>query len=318
MKPITLIFLLLFLLNACNNASESSSNDETIATEANADLAKASEPTTTATGLVATEEGGTYAVANAAADSTISLTDADSKEDKSPTVKKDIAAPLLIKNGYLTIEVKDYASYRKNIQQLVSKYGGYIGNESEVNESYRIYNDIVIRIPASSFDKMMNGLMESGIKTDSKRVEVQDVGEEYADLQARIIAKKAIEKRYLDILNKASKISDILEVEEKLRVIREETEAAQGRVKYLSNQVSFSTINLNFYKVLDTHYTPPSGPGFFSRIWKGLVKGWEGILEFFIAMVYLWPLWVALILIIFYIRRRSTNLNFWPFRKKQP
>jgi hypothetical protein len=214
MKPITLIFLLLFLLNACNNASESSSSDEASATEvdANADLAKASEPTTTATGLVAKAEGGTYAYSNAAADSTISLTDADSKEDKSPTVKKDIAAPLLIKNGYLTIEVKDYASYRKNIQQLVSKYGGYIGNESEVNESYRIYNDIVIRIPASSFDKMMNGLMESGIKTDSKRVEVQDVGEEYADLQARIIAKKAIEKRYLDILNKASKISDILEV----------------------------------------------------------------------------------------------------------
>lgn len=318
MKRITIICLLFFLFNACQNASESSAEQESPVTEASADMSKESAPSTVATGLVSSDAGGSANYAVSVADSTVSVTDSDKKEEKSVSTNKDAPAPLLIKTGYLTIEVKDYSAYRKTIQALVSKYGGYIGNESEVNESYRIYNDIVIRIPSASFDRMMNGLMESGIKTDSKRVEVKDVGEEYADLQARIIAKKAIEKRYLDILNKAGKISDILEVEEKLRVIREETEAAQGRVKYLSNQVAYSTINLNFYKVVDSHYTPPSGPGFFSRIWKGLVKGWEGILEFLIALVYLWPLWVVLILIIFYFRRRNTHLNFWPFRKKQP
>ncbi len=223
-----------------------------------------------------------------------------------------VSAPKLIKNGYLTIEVENYNESRKKIKNLVLKSGGYLGNETETNETYRISNELTIRIPASAFDQMMEGLMAEGIKTDSKRIEVQDVGEEYADLTARIEAKKAVEKRYLEILNKANKISDILEVEEKLRVIREETEAAQGRVKYLESQVSMSTINLSLYKTLDTHYTPPSGPGFFTRIWKGLVEGWESVLSFIVGVSYLWPLWLVVIIVWFWFRKR----HIWPFRKK--
>ena len=217
-----------------------------------------------------------------------------------------------LKNGYLTIEVENYNESRKKIKNLVLKSGGYLGNETETNETYRISNELTIRIPASTFDQMMEGLMAEGIKTDSKRIEVQDVGEEYADLTARIEAKKAVEKRYLEILNKANKISDILEVEEKLRVIREETEAAQGRVKYLESQVSMSTINLSLYKTLDTHYTPPSGPGFFTRIWKGLVEGWESVLSFIVGVSYLWPLWLVIIIFWFWFRKS----HIWPFRKK--
>lgn len=224
-----------------------------------------------------------------------------------------VSAPKLIKNGYLTIEVENYKESRKKIKELVIKNGGYLGNESETNETYRISNELTIRIPASAFDQMMEGLMAEGIKTDSKRIEVQDVGEEYADLTARIEAKKSVEKRYLEILNKANKISDILEVEEKLRVIREETEAAQGRVKYLESQVSMSTINLSLYKTLDTHYTPPSGPGFFARIWKGLVEGWESVLSFIVGVSYLWPLWLVIIIVWFWFRKR----HIWPFRKNQ-
>jgi hypothetical protein len=162
------------------------------------------------------------------------------KEEPEDKTKADLTATSqkLIKTGFLTIEVENYKESRKKIKDLVIKSGGYLGNESETNETYRISNELTIRIPAKAFDQMMEGLMAEGIKTDSKRIEVQDVGEEYADLTARIEAKKAVEKRYLEILNKANKISDILEVEEKLRVIGEETEAAQGRVKYLESQVS--------------------------------------------------------------------------------
>lgn len=237
-------------------------------------------------------------------------------EDKT---KADLTttAPKLIKNGYLTIEVENYKDSRKKIKDLVIKAGGYLGNESESNETYRISNELTVRIPSKAFDQLMDGLMGEGIKTDSKRIEVQDVGEEYADLTARIETKKAVEKRYLEILNKANKISDILEVEEKLRIIREETEAAQGRVKYLESQVSFSTIHLSFYKTLDTHYTPPSGPGFFTRIWKGLVRGWEGLLELIIGIAYLWPVWIGVVLLWLWIRRRHFSFTIWPFRKKQ-
>ena len=291
MKNAVLV-IVISLLFACGNRSAE--------TESTAyDMASAPE---TATESAGASDGLT--VANASSEK------AESKDQTKTDLT--VSAPKLIKNGYLTIEVENYKESRKKIKDLVIKNGGYLGNETETNETYRISNELTIRIPASAFDQMMEGLMAEGIKTDSKRIEVQDVGEEYADLTARIEAKKAIEKRYLEILSKANKISDILEVEEKLRVIREETEAAQGRVKYLENQVSLSTIHLSFYKTLDTHYTPPSGPGFFARIWKGLVEGWESVLSFIVGISYLWPLWLVVIIVWFWFRKR----HIWPFRKK--
>jgi len=292
MKNNFLIALLLSLFS-CNN-SESTSESIDYAT---ADMAKSAETTQS---------------------SSDGLSGGETNENTKEKTKADLTttSPKLIKNGYLTIEVENYKESRKKIKELVIQNGGYLGNESETNETYRISNEIIIRIPATTFDKMMEGLIAEGIKTDSKRIEVQDVGEEYADLTARIEAKKAVEKRYLEILNKANKISDILEVEEKLRVIREETEAAQGRVKYLESQVSYSTITLSLYKTLDTKYTPPSGPGFLSRIWKNLVKGWEGVLEFIIGIVYLWPLWIVIILVLLWIRKKHISFIIWPFRKK--
>jgi hypothetical protein len=291
--------LILTAFMACNNASEKSASTY--------DINRATEPGSSSEGLTTDETDASKAEAPS------------SESTATDQTKTDLtaSAPKLIKNGYLTVEVKDYAAYRKSVQDLVKQHGGYLGNETEANETYRISNDLIIRVPAKSFDIIMNGLMSNTIKIDSKRIEVQDVGEEYADLQARILTKQAVEKRYLDILNKAGKITDILEVEEKLRVIREEIEAAQGRVKYLESQVSFSTINLNFYKVLDAHYTPPSGPGFFSRIWSGLVKGWENILDIIIGLVYLWPLWAIIFIVILIIRRKKISFRIWPFRKKE-
>ena len=291
MKKVLVVFVISLLFSCGNRSAETESTAyDMAASEAKDESAGASA------GLTA---------ANASSENT---------EFKDQT-KSDltVSAPKLIKNGYLTIEVENYKESRKKIKDLVIKNGGYLGNESETNETYRISNELTIRIPASAFDQMMEGLMAEGIKTDSKRIEVQDVGEEYADLTARIEAKKSVEKRYLEILNKANKISDILEVEEKLRVIREETEAAQGRVKYLESQVSMSTINLSLYKTLDTHYTPPSGPGFFARIWKGLVEGWESVLSFIVGVSYLWPLWLVVIIVWFWFRKR----HIWPFRKNQ-
>lgn len=288
---IYVVILISILLFACHNAAENqeSAMDKSVSMEVEA----------------------------AATDSTSGFISGNAQEAVvEDQVKADLSVnkPKLIKNGYLTIEVEDYQKSKKDIKDLVLKNGGYLGNETESNETYRLNNELLIRIPSSAFDKVMDGLMATAIKTDSKRIEVQDVGEEYADLSARIIAKKAVEKRYLDILNKASKISDILEVEEKLRVIREETEAAQGRMKYLESQVAYSTISLSLYKTLDTHYTPPSGPNFYTRIWKGLVQGWESILGFIVGLAYLWPLWVILLAVWFWIRKKKFIPDF--FRKK--
>ena len=67
-------------------------------------------------------------------------------------------------------------------------------------------------------------------------------------------------------------VFDLLdEVEEKLGEIREEIESKEGRLKFLSDQVSRSTINLEIYQNLE--YDAPRGekPGFFNKLGNAFI-----------------------------------------------
>ena len=46
-----------------------------------------------------------------------------------------------------------------------------------------------------------------------------------------------------------------------------------------------------------------NSPGFFTRLGNSLSAGWNGVLEFFLQVVKLWPLWVVLALVIVGLRR---------------
>ena len=87
--------------------------------------------------------------------------------------------------------------------------------------------------------------------------------------------KKQLEKKYLDILTKAKSVKEILEVEKELGKLREDIESVEGRLKYLQNQVSFSTLSINFYK------TESNSSGFGKRISNGFSNGFENLKSFF-------------------------------------
>lgn len=211
------------------------------------------------------------------------------------------------KTADLNITVEDYKKARTEIEKIVKSGNAYIGSENEQNTTYSITNYMVIRVLNRDFDAMVNKLLTVARNVNSKNVTAEDVTAQFVDIQSRLKSKKEIEKRYLDILQKASKVSDILEIEQKLGEIREEIEAKEGELKFLSDQVNYSTINLNFHQEFE--YTPTDRPGFFGRIGSAFGNGWSGFLSFLVGVVYVWPLWLILgltaYLLVKFIKRQS-------------
>ncbi|MBK7184207.1 MAG: DUF4349 domain-containing protein [Bacteroidetes bacterium] len=196
------------------------------------------------------------------------------------------------KTANLNITVDDYKKARTEIEKIIKTSNSYIGNENEQNSTYSITNDMVIRVVNKDFEGMVNRLLGVATNVNSKNISAEDVTAQFVDIQSRLKSKKEIEKRYLDILNKASKVTDVLEIEQKLGEIREEIEAKEGELKYLGDQVDYSTINLTFHQ--DFEYTPADKPGFFGRIGHAFGNGWNGFLSFLVGIVYAWPLWIIL------------------------
>ncbi len=211
------------------------------------------------------------------------------------------------KTADLNITVEDYKKARTEIEKIVKSGNAYIGSENEQNTTYSITNYMVIRVLNRDFDAMVNKLLTVASNVNSKNVTAEDVTAQFVDIQSRLKSKKEIENRYLDILQKASKVSDILEIEQKLGEIREEIEAKEGELKFLSDQVNYSTINLNFHQEFE--YTPTDRPGFFGRMGSAFGNGWSGFLSFLVGVVYVWPLWLILgltaYLLVKFIKRQS-------------
>lgn len=204
---------------------------------------------------------------------------------------KDNIDKKIIKTAYLSIEVASYESSRKQIEVLLKEQNAYVSNENLQNTDYQITNNINIKVPADKFEKLLAEISKLAKRVDYQNIEMQDVTEEYIDVESRLNNSRKVEQTYLKLLRRTNSIEDILKIEQKLGEIRTEIESTQGRLKYLNQQVSFSSINLNIYQKLEYKYIPEKSEGFFQRLVKSLDLGWKGIVTFLLFLIRLWPLW---------------------------
>jgi hypothetical protein len=224
-----------------------------------------------------------------------------------PTIAADSEVDIpkkIIKEGTIRYSVRDYKRTHKELIAIIARNGGEIISEQENRSDVSWETQLEIRVPSARFDSCLNALAGVDETLLEKNIDSKDVTEEYVDMSARMRARKEVEQRYLDILKQAKTVEDILKVEEQLKTIREEVEAAQGRLQYIDHNVSMSAIHLFFYQTFSN--TTPQGPGFFSRLFFSIKDGWNGVLGVLISFVGMWPLWLVA-MALFIILRRYTK-----------
>jgi hypothetical protein len=104
-------------------------------------------------------------------------------------------------------------------------------------------------------------------------------------------------------LIKANSIKEILEIEEKIRALEEEIESTTGKLKYLSDLVAYSTLDLTISKQKNFKYHPTKRDKFSEKLKQSLSKGWFGFVDFFLFIINIWPLWI-IITLIFYLWKK--------------
>ena len=210
-------------------------------------------------------------------------------KDASVPAADDKVPAMIIKTADISMQVEKYESSRSKILEIIKKHNAYVGSENQTNDHYNISNMMVIRVKAVDFDALVEELLKEAIYVDSKKINAEDVTAEFVDVNARLKSKKEAEAQYLDIMKKAHTINEILDVQQYLRTIREEIESYEGRLKYLNDKVSYSTVNLIFYEKSNAVQIEP-GRSFGSRFVEALDWGWKGLVSFFLGLIYIWPL----------------------------
>ena len=198
------------------------------------------------------------------------------------------------------MQVENVKDFTTQAEEIVKAFAGYISAANLQNNRYSINNNLLIRVPAYKLDTLLQILENQALFVNHSRISATDVTEEYLDIETRLATKKAVRERYLKILREQAKtVQDVLLAEEQIRGLTEEIEAREGRLRYLKNQIGLSTLRLNIYqKVAYVAEPDVYEKGFFTKVKEGFVGGWEILQSMVLGIIYLWPVVILLILLL--------------------
>ena len=197
-------------------------------------------------------------------------------------------ARLLIYHAELRLKVPSLVRASARIDTLVRSNGGYLSAATETREDGEWQQQMTIRVRPNRFHALMASL--NGLGTvEEKKLTTDDITAQHADVAARLATKRAVEKRYIDLLSRAKKISEILEIEGKIGEVREEIESTESRLKTMDDEVGYSTIALTCYQAIPQDVPEAPVVSFASRVVESFYTGWTIITSLFIGLVAIWP-----------------------------
>jgi hypothetical protein len=233
--------------------------------------------------------------------------------DSSPAVaalsllKKDAgvigADTKIIKTGSVTLEVSDVAGTAGSIEALAVAQGGYLSSSTIQASGSRHTGTVVIRVPQARFGTTLAGVKSAGtvlfVSTQG-----EDVTEEYIDLNAQKKSYEVQLAQYYVLMKKATKISDIIAIQQQIDRIQTELDRLEGRLKYLDSKIDLSTITITIREPEPVH--AETGHSFVSAINRG-IEGLFGVIDAIIitTITFLPVLLLAGIGFILYRRRKG-------------
>ncbi|MGG1514880.1 DUF4349 domain-containing protein [Paenibacillus oryzisoli] len=319
------VFIALLLLAGCGSAQDSGSSAASSAQEMKAVQPVKAEGATTAMAdrAVASGQAGQSGVTSqsqpvaqantASASSTAGQPAPSLVVTPTGTDGVDGFNRKLIYKANLVMPVEDYAKAQTALRDLVALSGGYILQFSENTTTGERGGTYTIKIAADGFVSLLDGL-EKISPTLQRNVQGQDVTEEYVDLTSRLKAKQVLEERLLSFMEKATKTDDLLAFSNELSKVQEAIEQIKGRMRYLDQNVTYSTVELRMYQATGKKplLSDPNELTLKDRVQKAwqsslnvLVACLQGILVFLAAA---FPVLVILLLL---------GIPFWVYRSKR-
>ncbi|MFK7910181.1 MAG: DUF4349 domain-containing protein [Akkermansiaceae bacterium] len=176
---------------------------------------------------------------------------------------------VLIKTGTIRIEVNDVENSTQLAKKIVKKHKGYLENISTSDDDHA-YARLKLRIPKNQLSPAMDELASLG-KVTSRDVEIEDVTDEWIDLQAKLKNLRALRDRLRVLLRQAKNVKETLEVEKELTRVQSELDSLEGRIKAMGKHVTYSKLSLTIRQ--------KTIPGPIGALGKG---AWWGVKKLFV------------------------------------
>jgi hypothetical protein len=151
----------------------------------------------------------------------------------------------IIRTGQLQLEVADVSRALLGARSAIQGLGGYIGASQQQQDGEDTVATITYRIPADKWESALDALRRLG-KELSENTSSADVTGQIVDLDARIRNLKASETAPVGYISKATKVSDVPDIESRLWTSEARSSSSPRRRANLDDQVTYATLAVTF------------------------------------------------------------------------
>jgi hypothetical protein len=192
------------------------------------------------------------------------------------TLELPVVGPDVIKTADLEVEVASdgLGDAMATATTVAARYQGFVVSSSTGGAEAR-RGTVVLRVPADMFEEALNDLRGLG-EVRGQEVRGQDVGQEFVDLEARLRHLEAQERVMLGLFDQAVTVADTIRIQHELSAVQLRTEEIEGRLRYLRDQTSLSTISVALVE------EGAAVPGAVDRAWS---RAFDGFLSVVAGMV---------------------------------
>jgi uncharacterized protein DUF4349 len=149
----------------------------------------------------------------------------------------------LVRNGKVAVEVDVFDEASRRMEAIAGATGGTVANSTLAEAGREPRGTFVIRVPAKRFADATRQIEALG-RVRTREYRMEDVGEEYVDIDSRLRNLRRQEARLLSFMDRASQIPDLVAIETEVSRVRGEIEQITGRQRYLVNRINLATIEV--------------------------------------------------------------------------
>lgn len=238
----------------------------------------------------------------------------DSQDAKgSPAKTPDLTTSRahIIRTASLTVQVKDVAKALDQARTAAEGPGGYVGAETTTRDAQgHERTRVVLRVPNGAYDEVLTELQGTGKLVD-RTTKAQDVTDQVVDVDSRVRSQRASVARIRALMDKADKLSDVVQLEGELSSRQSDLESLLARQASLKDRTNLATITLSLSRTPAAEPAPDGAPGFTDALsggWHAFVTMFRWIALFLGAILpFATPVAVLLVLWLRVVRPRRTT-----------
>lgn len=231
----------------------------------------------------------------------------------SPSLKKE----MLVYTCSLAIDTLNFDDSVNGFKGKLGDFGGFIENEEYSNgrsgyatyyrddeELFRSYS-AVVRVPSVRYEEFVDGVCSFG-DVRSKDAYVENVSQEYYDIQTTLEIYEAKQERYINLLKTIQEDSYAIEVERELTDIQIEIARLKTRMNSIETDVAYSYVDVSIREVKEYVEKPVQRDTFLQRLRNtvvGTVEGFMLFLEDTLFFVIGVSPYVVILVLIFWLTR---------------